>query len=122
MTSTLEGLKQLASKEGYRHLNIDEMYASASQGCALCCILRDERPESNIPGRYTQFYVRYPILQERDKDDFKLQTETNGHPFEVAKLKSLRNYMCGDPVLESRGLREVSFQTFAAAGESEAHW
>jgi hypothetical protein len=40
MTSTLEGLQALASKEGYLHHGYLELHDSATRGCPLCGLLR----------------------------------------------------------------------------------
>jgi len=39
MTSTFDGLRQLASADGYRHFDVADLHRSATNGCSCCSLL-----------------------------------------------------------------------------------
>jgi hypothetical protein len=39
MTSTLDGLRQLASADGYGHFDVADLHRSATNGCSCCSLL-----------------------------------------------------------------------------------
>lgn len=98
MTSTMSGLKELASKEGYKHLFLQELIESAKNGCPLCIFLHRSHESDLFPDAYVRVFARCPILQEHEAEAFKIQSESKGHPFEVSKLNYLRSALLDDEV------------------------
>ena len=89
MTSTMPGIKALASKEGYTHLLLSKLIQSAYNGCPLCKFLRRNQQSDSYPDAHILVFPRYPILQKREAEEFRIQSESIGHPFEIAKLETL---------------------------------
>lgn len=100
MTATLSGLRALVSTEGYKHLLVEEIWKSAGLGCPLCIILRSNRysshPKANI--RFFSRCGRFSVSVEKDR----IQSESKGHPFEIAKLEYLHAEAWDDNVPPER--------------------
>lgn len=99
MTATLSGLKAIASKEGYKHLLMEEIYKSADLGCQLCSILRKNHSYIPHPKAYIRIFPRNPLfLSECNAEKYRIQSESKGHPFEIAKLEFLYTAIWDDNV------------------------
>jgi hypothetical protein len=112
MTSSLDGLRQLASKQGYKHLSVEEMDASATQGCPFCIILRNIHKKSLHSDAYIRIFCRNVVLQDHEVRNYQIQAKSAGHPFELAKLDYLQSVVWDDDLdidlLVSRDYSEIS--------------
>jgi hypothetical protein len=91
MISTLDGLRELASREGYIQLLVEEIHKSAALGCPFCAILKNNHKRSPHPAAYVRVFPRRPMLQDHEVEKYKLQSESTGHPFAIAKLDDLHS-------------------------------
>jgi len=139
MTTTLSGLQSLASKEGYKHSFVEEIHKSADRGCPLCIVLRDtlrlnynhhikgqirifpRSPMTQYVARaYRRIFPRDPISTQYTVPDWVIQSGSQGHPFEIAKLTELRTVVCDANVNAERENWKVGFGSkllpFTSAG------
>jgi len=98
ITSTMSGLKALASRDGFRHLSLQELIESANNGCPFCKFLRRTHNSDSHPEAYLRIFTRCPIPQSYEAEAFKIQSESKGHPFNVASLKSLWGALWNDSI------------------------
>ncbi|KUJ20428.1 HET-domain-containing protein [Mollisia scopiformis] len=93
MTSTLEGLQELASRQGYKHLSIEELYSSAALGCSFCTILTryHKRGERGYPETQVQILPRSSPLKDDEIGDHMAQSGSTDYPFTNAKLDDLQS-------------------------------
>ena len=61
MTSTVEGLRALISKEGYKHSGKGELEISAEGGCPVCTILYNDSISDHIEIIITRGTSAFPI-------------------------------------------------------------
>jgi hypothetical protein len=109
MTSTLEGLRELASREGYKHLSVEEIHKSAASGCPFCAILKNNHKRNPHPAAYVRVFPRRPMLQDHKVEKYKLQSESTGHLFAIAKLGDLHSTVWDHSVdLDTIEAREYS--------------
>ncbi|KAH6714839.1 heterokaryon incompatibility protein-domain-containing protein [Leptodontidium sp. MPI-SDFR-AT-0119] len=123
MTMTLPGLRALASKEGYQHLLIEELWRSADRGCPMCIGLRNSHKYHTF-SQYTEPYIRiFSRVHLLMKYDFEndILPESVGHPFETARLVELRSAVWDDSLnweTERFRLPNVSsLSTFTGKGD-----
>lgn len=112
MTSTLAGLRDLASKHGYKHLPVEQLHDSANQGCQFCAILRNTQKKSPKSAAYVRIFSRNPVLQDHEVEKYRIQSEGIGHPFKEAKLDRLQSFIWDDDLdinlISARNYAEVS--------------
>jgi len=91
MTSTLEGLQELASRDGYTHLLVQEMHRSAASGCPCCVILRNNHKRSPHSAAYIRIRSGSRMVPDHEAKKYTIQAESTGHPFAIAKLDILQS-------------------------------
>jgi len=96
MTSTLEGLRELASAEGYRHLTVVEVHKLAASGCPFCAILKNNHKRSPHPAAFIQLRLRFPVRRDGKAQFHSVPAVGTGHPFEIAKLDMLESVILDD--------------------------
>jgi hypothetical protein len=101
MTSTLEGLKELASSVGFRHLCVDELVDS-SESCPLCSLIKQwldwivelygvdyEREWESIIYIFTETTQDIEQAEQLNSDyDYRRQPHSE-YPFSYGELKEL---------------------------------
>jgi len=88
MTAKIEGLRALASEEGYEHYNKQELLESAGQGCHLCKMISSHCGAAWEKEKGTRLCF---FAKAKDRDGRKRQPESDSdtHPFERHPITSL---------------------------------
>jgi hypothetical protein len=80
MTSTVQGLQDLVSEEGYKHLDRGALAESAKLGCPLCILMRTY---SGISYLRTRVFAELEIIESQGMDC------TVHHPLRGSRIKRL---------------------------------
>ncbi len=90
MTSTIEGLKALASNRGYRHSKVKSVHISAENGCPFCVLLRGNHKNRSDFQADIRIFSRYPYPANHEWiEKYTTQSQSAGHPFEIVPLDDM---------------------------------